>query len=103
MGKAGAIRDYVTVAWGPLVTVIDDDWWYNANVYGAEPLLYRYREDPQLLHNLADTNPEVCQRMLQRAADDAGGDIPEYFKDFAVQPGCTPFPVKDLPPPKSGG
>ncbi|MDO8682571.1 MAG: sulfatase [Armatimonadota bacterium] len=97
LGKSGAIREHVSVAWGPLVTVIDEEWWYNANVYGAEPLLYRYLEDPQLLNNLADKHPDICKKALKRAADDAGGAIPEYFKDFAIQPGCTPFPVKDLP------
>ena len=34
-------REHVTVGWGPLVTVITDEWWYNANIWGEGELLYR--------------------------------------------------------------
>ena len=55
-------REHVTVGWGPLVTVITDEWWYNANIWGEGELLYRVREDPNLEHSLAADRPEVCKR-----------------------------------------
>lgn len=84
-------RDHVTVAWGPLVTVIDDDWWLNASIWGESPLLYAVSEDPYLEHNLAEKQPEVCQKMLFRAVKDAGGEIPKAFKQYIGKPGCTPY------------
>ncbi len=84
-------RDYVTVAWGPLMTVIDADWWCNATIWGEEPLLYRADEDPLLERNLADENPGEVERLIGRAVDDAGGAIPDYFSEFKSRPGCTPY------------
>jgi len=84
-------REYVTVAWGPLVTVIDEVWWFNANVWGEGKLLYRHHDDPNLERNLAAEHPDVCERMLRRAVDDAGGSIPEAFAAYRTQPGCTPY------------
>lgn len=89
------LREYVTVAWGPLVTVIDDTWWYNANIWGEGALLYRHREDPNLVTNLAEKEPAVCAMMRERAVQDAGGSIPEAFKNYATIPGCTPYLGKD--------
>lgn len=91
ISKDTETRDYVTVAWGPLVTVIDDDWWFNASVWGDSPLLYAVGEDPYLEHNLAEEQPEVCQKMLSRAVRDAGGEIPQAFKQYLDKPGCTPY------------
>ena len=88
-------RDYVTVAWGPLVAAVDDEWWYNATVWGEQQLLYRWAEDPDLEENLAADHPEVCEEMLRRVREDAGGEIPEYFSDFRGAPGCTPYTPED--------
>ena len=85
------IREYVTVAWGPLVTVITDDWWFNANIWGEAPLLYAVRDDPNLEHNLAGQYPEVCERLRSLAVADAGGAIPEAFAQYRDKPGCTPY------------
>jgi arylsulfatase A-like enzyme len=87
----GKIRDYVTVAWGPVVTVIDDEWWYNASIWGDDPLLYRVAEDPQLERNLAQENEKQCRAMLERAVADAGGSVPEAFRSYVSRPGCTPL------------
>lgn len=84
-------RDHVTIAWGPLVTVIDEKYWFNANVWGEAPLLYSYHEDPFLERNLAADKPGMCKRMLELAVGDAGGKIPEAFKKYKTAPGCTPF------------
>lgn len=89
LGKAG--REYVTVAWGPLVTVITDEWWYNANIWGEGALLYKVREDRNLEHNLAAQCPEVCERLRALAVQDAGGSIPPEFANYRAKPGCTPF------------
>jgi len=84
-------RDHVTVAWGPLVTVITDEWWYNANIWGEAPLLYAVQQDPNLEHDLAEQHPEVCEELRQMAVEDAGGEIPEAFAQYRDKPGCTPF------------
>ncbi|HUV08710.1 MAG TPA: sulfatase-like hydrolase/transferase, partial [Spirochaetia bacterium] len=86
-----SIRDHVTIAWGPLMTVINDTWWYNANIWGKAPLLYRIAEDPRLERDLAGEHPEVCSEMLGLAVGDAGGSIPEHFTQFEAKPGCTPY------------
>ena len=84
-------RDHVTVAWGPLVTVITDEWWYNANIWGEGELLYAVREDPNLERSLASERPEVCRALRGLAVEDAGGSIPEAFAGYHDKPGCTPF------------
>ncbi len=89
-GKAKG-RPYVTVAWGPLVTVIDKDWWFNANIWGEGRLLYRHTGDPNLEHNVAADHPDVCEEMIGRAVQDAGGSIPNAFRDYKTKPGCTPY------------
>jgi hypothetical protein len=89
-GDASA-REYVTVGWGPLMTVITDEWWYNANIWGEGELLYAVREDPDLEHSLAGDRPDVCRDLLALAVADAGGAIPEAFDQYHDKPGCTPF------------
>ena len=88
---SGAHREHVTVAsWGTIVTVVDDEWWYNASIWGDQPLLYRHREDELLERNLASERPDVCERMQQAAVQDAGGDIPASFEEYRKQPWCSP-------------
>jgi arylsulfatase A-like enzyme len=84
-------RDYVTVAWGPLVTVITDEWWYNANIWGEGELLFAVRDDPNLGHSLASEKPAVCRELRGLAIQDAGGSIPPEFAGYHSRPGCTPF------------
>ena len=88
---APTFRDYVTIAWGPLVTVITDEWWFNASVWGEGKLLYAVRDDPALERNLAGERPDVCEDLLRLAIEDAGGEIPEEFANYHNKPGCTPF------------
>ncbi len=90
-GDGVSSRSHATVAWGPLVTVIDDAWWCNATIWGEEPLLYRVQDDPELTNNLADQHPDVVERLLGLAIEDAGGEIPAHFAQFQGQPGCTPY------------
>jgi arylsulfatase A-like enzyme len=87
----GSAREYVTVGWGPLVTVVTDEWWYNANIWGEGELLYAVQEDPHLEHSLAGERPEVCARLLSLALADAGGAVPPDFAQYHDKPGCTPF------------
>ena len=84
-------RAHVTVGWGPLITVVTDEWWYNANIWGEGELLYRVREDPDLERSMAEKRPEVCAAMLDLAVQDAGGSIPPEFVNYHDKPGCTPF------------
>jgi hypothetical protein len=84
---------YVTSAYGPFVMVRDDEYWYNAYLWGELPRLYYLPDDPELKNSIADANPEVCDRMQQRAVADAGGRIPELLRELAGSniPGCTPM------------
>ena len=84
-------RDAVTIGWGPLVTVITDDWWYNADIWGGGAALHDLRADPDLTTNLADQQPETCRKLLEVAVRDAGGHVPDTFLALHGQPGCTPF------------
>lgn len=86
-----AFREHVTVAWGPLMTVINDRWWYNATIWGEGEILNDLDKDPSLETNVAEAHPDVCKEMLARAVEDAGGSIPESFKDYIGKPGCTPY------------
>ncbi|MBC8444981.1 MAG: sulfatase-like hydrolase/transferase, partial [Chloroflexi bacterium] len=89
-GDASA-REYVTIGWGPLMTVITDEWWYNANIWGEGELLYAVRDDPDLEHSLAQDKPGLCRDLLALAVQDAGGTIPAEFAGYHDKPGCTPF------------
>lgn len=82
-------RDYVTVWWGPTVTVITEAWWYNTNAWGEGKLLYAVKEDPDHVNNLAEAHPDVCEQMQGFAMKDLGGDIPEYFNRFKKWPGSA--------------
>ena len=87
-------HDYVTIAWGPLLTVIDEKWWFNASIWGKAPLLYDVQNDPNLENDLSKEYPEVCKRMLDLAIKDAGGKIPEAFAKYETMPGCTPYKAR---------
>ena len=87
----GLAREHVSLGWGPLMTVITDDWWYNANIWGEGELLHDVSGDPDLEHSVAEENPKVCAEMLDLAVQDAGGSIPEAFSVYHNKPGCTPF------------
>jgi arylsulfatase A-like enzyme len=84
-------REHVTIAWGPIVTVITDGWWYNADIWGKAPLLYPVRQDPNLEHNMAQQHSDLCEQLRLLAVQDAGGQIPEEFAQYTGRPGCTPF------------
>ena len=84
-------REHVTIGWGPLITVITDEWWYNASIWGEAELLYAVGEDPDLEHSLAAERPDVCRDLLALAVQDAGGAIPKEFARYHDKPGCTPY------------
>ena len=91
LAKDGSAREHLSVGWGPLITVITEKWWYNANIWGEGELLYDANGDPDLEHSVAEENPKVCAEMLDLAVQDAGGSIPEEFSVYHNKPGCTPF------------
>jgi len=84
-------RDHVTVAWGPDITLINDKWWCNATFWGANPLLYDLESDPGLTRNLAEEHPEVVKQAVEVFQQDAGGEVPEWLRQAARSPGCTPI------------
>ena len=81
----------MTSAWGPLVTVITDEWWFNASLWGEGKLLYKVREDARLERNLSEDFPDICEELLGLAIDDAGGQIPELLDDYRGRTWCVPF------------
>lgn len=83
-----ATRDYVTIAWGPAITVINDTWWYNANIWGDGKLLYDLRNDPGHENNLAEKHPDACDQLHELARQDAGGAFPELLDKYREWPGC---------------
>jgi arylsulfatase A-like enzyme len=91
MNNKVAFREHVTVAWGPLMTVIGGKWWYNATIWGEGEILNDLDKDPALETNVAESYPNVCKEMLRRAVEDAGGSIPDSFNDYKGKPGCTPY------------
>ena len=84
-------RDHVTVAWGPEVTFIDDNWWCNDVFWGGAPLLHDLRTDPALTRNVAAQHPEVTRQAVETFRDDAGGEFPEWLREWRRSPGCTPI------------
>ena len=89
--SAPAVRNHVTTAWGPLVTVVTDEWWFNASLWGEGKLLYKVREDARLERNLSEDFPDICEELLGLAIDDAGGQIPELLDDYRGRTWCVPF------------
>ncbi len=84
-------RDHVTVGWGPEVTYIDDKWWCNDAFWGVNPLLYDLQSDSELTRNLAADHPEVVQKAVDIFRKDAGGDFPDWLRNWQRSPGCTPI------------
>ncbi len=82
------IRNHTTTAWGSVVTVINENWWYNATLWGDQPLLFSLKDDPELTINLAKEHPDICKHMLEMAHEDAKGEIPEYLKGYLDRPGA---------------
>jgi len=82
------LRDHVTIGWGHAITVIDDQWWYNAGICREKPLLFNLVSDPHLTENLAYDAPDVCTRMYQLALADAGGDFGDYLNHYNPERGA---------------
>ncbi|KKL75929.1 hypothetical protein LCGC14_2050000, partial [marine sediment metagenome] len=96
---AGAIRDHVTVGWGPNVTVIDDHWWLNCKVDGTGVLLHSLDAADPFAVNAADENPSQVSSMFAAAMADAGGDLPGFLLEMAAKqqdaPGCSDLAARE--------
>ena len=92
------IRDHVTVAWGPNVTVIDDRWWLNCKVDGTGVLLWDLKGKP-FEKNVADEHREVVRKLYDTAIADAGAPIPEFLTEMARNmedaPGCSSLAARE--------
>lgn len=89
-GKSAG-RGHVTIGWGPDVTLIDDNWWFNATFWGANPVLFDLKNDPDLTSNVAEGHPDVVQWALGVFREDAGGEFPAWLRTAPRLPGCTPI------------
>ncbi|MCD6221837.1 sulfatase [bacterium] len=92
------IRDHVTVAWGPSITVVHKKWYMNCLVDGKGPFLYDLEKDPNLEKNIADENEEVVNLLFSKGIEDAKGEIPDFVMESAkkseVSPGCSPIAAR---------
>ena len=92
-GNGKQIRDHVTVAWGPNVTVIDDKWWLNCKVDGSGVLLRDLSSANPFEQNLADQHRDVVRKLYKAALADAKTDLPDFLLEMARNqddaPGCS--------------
>jgi arylsulfatase A-like enzyme len=90
-------RDHVTVGWGPNVTVITDDWWFNCRVNGKGPFLYDLQHDKSLSENVANAHPDILHKLFDLALKDAGGQFPDNLIEMANSgkdmPGCSDLAI----------
>lgn len=77
------IREYVVMGWGSNITVVNNEWWYTANIFGEGEFLYNAKDDPHHEENVAEQNRSVCIEMLNLAIKDAGGFVPEEFVEWS--------------------
>jgi len=97
--RGPAVRDHVTVGWGPNVTVIDDRWWLNCKIDGSGVLLHDLKADAPFDANVADGHRDVVKKLFQAALDDAGNDVPDFVMDMAQKqedaPGCSALAARE--------
>jgi arylsulfatase A-like enzyme len=79
------LRDHVVLAWGANIAVINDEWWYTANIFGEGEFLYQVKDDPGHEHNLAKDKPEVCKELLKLVIDAAGGEVSSEFREWSTR------------------
>lgn len=86
-------RDHLLVGWGPFVLVRSDHWWYNATLWGEEPLLFDLHADPRLDRNVAAQHPNIIAEMKRLALDECRNEYPDFLRQMAdaALPGCTPL------------
>lgn len=82
-------RDYLVNGYGLGITVIDKDWWYNTNFWRDDELLYAWKADTYMVENLAESSPEVCDRLFALAKQDANGEFPEYLETYKDRAGAN--------------
>ena len=80
-------RDHTTSQWGAVICVRDQKWWYFSDVWGNGTHLYDLENDPDTANDVADSNPDVCKKMLRWAWEDAGGECPDHLKCYSKLPG----------------
>jgi hypothetical protein len=89
------IRDHVTIGWGSAMTVIDDNYWFNAKINGRGAFLHDSPRPAPDAPNLAEQRRDVADRMFEIGKADARGSFPEYLMEQAETagdaPGCSPF------------
>ena len=79
------LRDHVVLGWGANIAVINDEWWYTANIFGEGEFLYQISEDPSHERNLAKEKPEVCKNLLNLVIDAAGGEVNHRFREWSTK------------------
>lgn len=88
--KGERLRDFTTTVWGTVATVVTDQWWYNSNVWGEGKRLFDRAKDPLHAQDLAREKPEICEELLERVMETAGGKdkLPPNLATFKDRVGC---------------
>ena len=60
------------------MTVIDDQWWFNAKINGRGAFLHDSPR-PTDAPNLAQQHPDVVKRLFDLGRADAGGSFPNIY------------------------
>jgi arylsulfatase A-like enzyme len=83
-GGGAPARDHATIGWGPFITVVDDDWWFNCKIDGTGPLLFAGSRPPAGARNIAMEHPDVVRALFRKGKADAGGAFPGYLLERAA-------------------
>jgi len=86
-------RDHTLTGWGPFITIRTDRWLYNASLWGQNPMLFDWVNDPRCERNVAAEHPDVVKMLYEVGVADCGGKYPEFLRKMAdaALPGCTPL------------
>jgi len=93
ISNKNSFREHVTVAWGPNITVITDNWWFNCRVNGNGAFLFDLSKDEPFKDNVANAKIDIVKELFSIAKQDANGKFPDYLVKMANNeidaPGCS--------------
>ena len=77
------------------MTVIDDNWWFNAKINGRGAFLHDSPRPLPDAPNLAQRHPDVVKRLFDLGKADAGGRFPNIYCSRPRAPKTRPVqPVR---------
>jgi arylsulfatase A-like enzyme len=101
-GESDQLRDHIVSGWAGFVegnaggraAVRDDDWNYVTTIHteDPEPELYNLHADPNEVHNIHDTHPEVIERQRRRLEAVLGQPLPAKLNEVC-DPSLSPLRI----------